>query len=320
MKLRKKYPEYFFIILFLIVIIISFFIIKDLIFPILYSIVLAFFFYPLYKRINSLIKVNWISALIMILLMIFIVTIPLVFISDELIKESLKFYSVATNWQIESAPFIKEGIKNIMISFNKTASDFLFDIPAKLINVFVSLFLLFYFFIDGENLINKIKEVIPLDDKKRNLFFNEFRQVSYSVVYGSVLTGIIIGILSGIGFYIFKVNSPVLLSFIVMILVILPIVGSALVWLPISISKIINGDNANGIGLIIYNSILSIIGMMLTYKLMSKKSKMHPVLIIIGVIGGLKFFGFIGIIFGPFILAVLITMLKYLVIKNETKD
>jgi len=58
--------------------------------------------------------------------------------------------------------------------------------------------------------------------------------------------------------------------------------------------------------------ILTLIGAILTYKLVSRKSKMHPVLIIIGVIGGLKFFGFIGIIFGPFVLTLFITMLKYI--------
>ena len=320
MEIKKRYPDYFFILLLLIVAVISFFVIKDLIFPILYSIVLAFFLYPLYKRINSLIKVRWISAFIIILLLVGVITVPLVFVSDELIKESLNFYSIVTHWNVESAPFLKEGLQNIMISINKIASDFLFSIPARLINALISLLLLFYFLIDGENLINKTKELMPLDEKKKELFFKEFKNISYSVIYGSVLTGIIIGILSGIGFYIFKVNSPVLLSFIVMILVILPLVGSAFVWLPISILKIMNGDNTNGIGLIIYSLILSIGGAMLTYRLVSSKSKMHPVLIIVGVIGGLKFFGFIGIIFGPFMLAVLITMLKYLVIKNETKN
>ena len=97
-----------------------------------------------------------------------------------------------------------------------------------------------------------------------------------------------------------------------MILVILPIVGSALVWLPISVLKLTNGDSADGMGLLIYNIILTIISSILTYKLVSKKSKMHPALTILGVIGGLKFFGFIGVIFGPFVLALFITMLKYL--------
>jgi len=312
MKVNKKHSSYFFLVLFLIIAIISFFVIKELIFAILYSTVLAFFFYPLYKRINSFLKVNWISAVIVILLIIFIVTILLVFVSNQLVKESLEVYSSVRNLDIELAPFIKEGLQNIMISLNKIATDFLFSLPARLLSIFVSLFLLFYFLIDGENLLKNFKKILPLDEQRKNEYLNEFKNVSYSVIYGSVLTGIIIGALSGIGFYIFKVGSPVLLSFIVMILVILPIVGSALVWLPAAIMKMVNGDNVNGIGLIIYNVILSIFGMMLTYKLVSKKSKMHPALTLLGVIGGLKFFGFIGIIFGPFVLALFITMLKYL--------
>src|SRR3989344_1371255 len=260
MKLNQKHSIYFFMVLFFIIAIISFFVIKDLIFVILYSTVLAFFFYPLYNKIKSIIKLKWLSAIIVILLIIFIVTILLVFVSNQLIKESLSFYSSARELDIEVAPFIKEGLQNIMISINKIASDFLFSLPAKLLNIFVSILLLFYFFIDGEKLLDGFKKTIPLDEHRKKLYLGEFKNISNSVIYGSVLTGIIVGVLSGIGFYIFKVNSPVLLSFVVMILVILPIVGSALVWLPVAILKISNGDNSNGIGLIIYNLILTLIG------------------------------------------------------------
>jgi len=316
MKLNGKYSNYFFIAVFLIVAVLSFFVIKELIFAILYSLVLAFFFYPLYNKINSLIKIRPISAIIVMILIAFIVTTPLVFVSDKLIKESLSFYSIVTKIDLGSTPFLKEGLQNIMISLTKAGNDFLFSIPARLLNIFVSLFLLFYFFIDGKILLDKFKKLLPLDEKKKNLYFNEFKNVAYSVVYGSVLTGIVVGILFGIGFYIFNISSPILLAFIVMILVILPIVGSALVWVPAAIIKIYNGDSTNGIGLLIYGVILSLLTSLLSYKLMSKKANLHPVLTVVGVIGGLKFFGFIGIIFGPFILVLLITMLKYIMMEK----
>lgn len=317
MKLKGGNSNYFFIALFLIIAVLSFFVIKEFIFAILYSIVLSFFFYPLYDKIRLFIRSKWLSSLIVILLIVFIVTVPLVFVSNELIKESLKLYSSVTHLQLDIAPFLKEGIQNIMLSFSNTASDFLFSLPARLLSIFVSLFLLFYFFVDGDRLLYGLRSILPLDEKKRELFFNEFKQVASSVVYGLILTGIIIGILSGLGFYIFDVSSPILFAFIVMIFVILPIVGSFLVWAPIAFIKIANGDMTNGIGLAIYGMIiLSLVEMILKPKLMSKKSKLHPIVVIIGVLGGLKFFGFIGIIFGPFVLALFITMLKYLVIEK----
>ena len=312
MKPNLKHSNYFFIALFLIIALISFFVVKELIFAILYSIVLAYFFYPLYDKINSFIKIRWISATLVIILIVFLLIVPLIFVSNQLIEESLNFYSAVRKFDANLTPFLREGLQNIMLSFNKIASDFLFSLPARLLSIFVSLFLLFYLLIDGKNLLEGFKRIIPLDEHKKELYFNEFKNVSYSVIYGSVLTGIIIGILTGIGFYLFNVSSPILLSFVVMILVILPIVGSALVWLPISVLKLTNGDSADGMGLLIYNIILTIISSILTYKLVSKKSKMHPALTILGVIGGLKFFGFIGVIFGPFVLALFITMLKYL--------
>ena len=316
MKVNKKHSSYFFLVLFLIIAIISFFVIKELIFAILYSTVLAFFFYPVYDRINSFIKVRSISAMIVIVIIIFIVTTPLVFVSNRMIHESIEFYDIVKGLDFGSTPFVKEGLQNIITTISVTANDFLYSLPTRLLNIFVSLFLLFYFFIDGKMLFENFKKFLPLDKKKKELYFNEFRNVAYSVVYGSVLTGIIIGILFGIGFYIFQVESPIILAFIVMILVILPIVGSALVWLPISVLKMINGDTTNGIGLIIYGVILSLLANLLSYRIMSKKAKLHPALTVIGVIGGLKFFGFIGVIFGPFVLVLLITMMKYLIVER----
>lgn len=316
MKSKHNVHNYLFTGLFLVVAIISFFIIKDLIFAILYSIVLAFFFYPLYDRINSFLKVRSISAIIVILIIIFIVTIPLVFISNRLINESVEFYDIVKGLDLGSTPFIKEGLQSVITTISVTANDFLHSLPTRLLNIFVSLFLLFYFFIDGKMLFENFKNLLPLNKKKKNIYFNEFKNVAYSVVYGSVFTGIIIGILFGIGFYIFKVESPIILAFITMILVILPIVGSALVWFPISILKLVNGDTTNGVGLMIYGLILSLSASLLSYRIMSRKAKLHPALIVIGVIGGLKFFGFIGVIFGPFVLVLLITMLKYMIVER----
>tara|TARA_Y100000034_G_scaffold39775_1_gene49031 strand:+ start:1095 stop:2048 length:954 start_codon:yes stop_codon:yes gene_type:complete len=317
MKINGRYSSYFLIALFLVIAVLSFFVIKDLIFAILYSIVLAFFFYPLYNKIKSWVKYKWLAASIVVVLIVFIVTIPLVFISNGLIKESLGFYSSITKWQLSLAPFLREGIQNIMLSFSNTASDFLFSLPARLLSIFVSLFLLFYFFIDGKKLVNNLRDILPLDKKKRDLLFKDFKQVSYGVVYGLILTGIIVGILAGIGFWIFDVSSPILLAFIAMIFVILPILGSFLVWAPVAVTKLVSGDMFNGIGLVIYGVVvLSLAEMILKPKLMSQKAKIHPIITILGVLGGLKFFGFIGIIFGPFMLALFITMLRYLVIER----
>src|SRR3989338_9700362 len=116
-----NYSNYFFIALFLIVSVISFFVIKDIIFGVLYSLVFAFFFYPLYTKLKSLIKVKWLSAIIIIIFIIFVVTTPLVFVSNEIVKESLDFYSSVRKIDLSAAPFLKEGLQNIMLSISKTA-------------------------------------------------------------------------------------------------------------------------------------------------------------------------------------------------------
>jgi predicted PurR-regulated permease PerM len=259
-------------------------------------------------------KNRYLSAFLVVVLIVVLTALPLVFFSNTLIQEVLKVYGSVNQWSLDLDPAISEGIKNLLLELGNSASNFLLSIPGKLVSILVSLFVLFYLFVDGNKLMSSIRDIIPLDEKKTDLLFKEFKQVSYGVAYGLILTGIIIGILSSIGFYIFHVSNPILLGFLTMILVILPVFGSVLVWLPISLFSIAGGDYTNGFGLLIYGLIiLTLPETLLKPKLIGSKAKLHPVLVILGVFGGLKIFGFVGIIFGPFILALLITLLKYFI-------
>lgn len=315
MKLKyNSYSNYFFIAIFLVIVVLSFFVIKNFITSILYSVVLAFFFYPAYNFLKKFVRNKYLSAFLVIFLIIALTALPLVFFSNALIQEVLKVYGSINSWTLDLDPAINEGIKNLLLELGNSASNFLLSLPGKLTSILVSLFVLFYLLVDGNKLLLSLKELVPLDDRKVELLFREFKQVSYGVVYGLISAGIILGVLSSIGFYLFKVSNPVLLGFLTMILVILPIFGSLMVWLPVSLISIVGGDYFNGFGLMIYGFIvLTLPENFLIPKLIGKKAKLHPVLVILGVFGGLKIFGFVGIIFGPFILALLITLLKYFI-------
>jgi len=274
----------------------------------------VFFFYPVYSWLKKLTKNKYISALLVVILIVLITALPLVFFSNTLVTEILKVYGSVNDWRLGLGPAMSEGIKNVLLEIGNSASNFLLSLPEKLIGILVSFFVLFYLLIDGKKLILSLKEIVPLDNKKKNLLFKEFKNVSYGVAYGLILTGIIIGILSSLGFYIFKIGNPVLLGFLTMLLVILPVSGSIIVWLPVALISLFNGNYFTGVGLMIYGTVvLTLPEIFLKPKLIGDKAKLHPVLVILGVFGGLKFFGIAGIIFGPFILALFITLLKYFI-------
>ena len=178
-------------------------------------------------------------------------------------------------------------------------------------HAFVTLFLFFYFLRDGERLVQDIKSLIPLNERQKEHVVNEFKNVTYAIVYGLILVGLIIGGLATLGFYIFKISNPILWGLITILVSVLPGIGNWIVWFPAGVIKIIQGDLFNGIGLLIYGFIfISGVEAILKPRFIGKKSKIHPALIVLGVFGGIQLLGFIGLFFGPLILVIFITFLK----------
>ena len=94
--------------------------------------------------------------------------------------------------------------------------------------------------------------------------------------------------------------------------------GAAIVWLPTALIKLLNGDLFNGIGLLVYGVlVISLVDNFIRPMIISRKSRVHPLVIILGVFGGLSLFGFMGILVGPLILAVLIAFLDFYVKEYE---
>ncbi|MEK6834729.1 MAG: AI-2E family transporter [Nanoarchaeota archaeon] len=306
-----KNSKYLFIGVFLVIMILAFLVVKSYIASLLTSIVLSYLFFPLYKRLNNYIKNKSISALIILLLLIIIIVIPTFFIINSLVKEALPLYSYIRTNELQLNPEISNVLNKIMQYILNEASNIAFTIPKFLIHLFVTMFLFYYFLRDGERFVQEIKKRIPLDEKHKNHVVNEFKNVMYAMVYGLILTGIIEGVIGTLGFYIFKIDSPIFWGIIMMILTILPGVGTSVIWGVAGILKLLQGDTFNGIGILIYGFIfISGTEALLKLKFIEKKSSIHPALIVLGVFGGITLMGFIGLFFGPLILILFITFLK----------
>ena len=316
---KEQYSKYFLISFFVIVIILAFLLLKTLLAPLLVSVVTAYLFYPLYKKINLKIKNKSIVSLIMIIILLFLLTTPLVFIVNSLVGEATSLYNIVKSLDIQLDPNIQEAVNEGLLYVVNVASSFILSIPNKILSLVISLFILFYLFRDGETILKKLKALIPLEKKQKDLLFDETKNIVGAVIYGLVLTGIIEGIIGAIGFFIFDIPSPILWGFAMMILTILPAVGTSLIWIPAGIIKLLNNDLFNGIGILIYGAlIITSVETILKPRLIGKKAKIHPLIIILGVFGGLKLLGFIGIILGPLILAILTVLVKFIG-KNKFK-
>jgi len=126
------------------------------------------------------------------------------------------------------------------------------------------------------------------------------------------------GVIGAIGFIIFGVGSPIFWGMMMAIFALIPFLGTAIIWVPASLILLIKGFLSNngwmigkGIGLFLYGLlIVSTLDNIIKPKLIGHKGKIHPAVVLLGILGGLNLFGFIGIFIGPIILAVFIALSK----------
>ena len=340
--------KYVLIAVLLVVVTLVFFLIRPFFIALLSGVVIAYVFYPVYAFINKRLKRKNLSALLVSVLVILLFTLPVVFIFNSVSREAYVSYLIArqklTSGELipvdcpEQSNFIcgfTDSIKNFLSDpqyryyletstqhistfFINYISNFLFSLPRLLLNFFIIIFVMFYFFKDGQLLFARIESVIPLKEAHRKNMLEKLKEVTYAVIYGHIFVALVQGALGALGFFIFGINSPILWGLVMAFFALIPYIGPPIVWLPVALFKIMEGyANADsslvtkGVLLILYG--LIVVGLadnILKPKIIGAKANIHPILVLLGVLGGINLFGMIGIIAGPIILALFITFIR----------
>lgn len=305
--------------LFVLISYLIFLLIKPFISVLLGSVILSYAFYPLYKQIESRIKRPIISAAITTTVVFFIILVPLLFVLNIITVESISTYQIIKNYDFSKltlflderfSQYIGEIVNKVLLFFVQATSKLVLSIPHIALNFFILFFFIFYFLKDNKSIANHLGNYFPFRNKE--LFISRFDQLTKALIYGTLLIAVIQGILGGIAFLIFDVPSPILWGFAIAIASLIPFAGTALVWIPAAVSKLIQGDLVSGMGLLLFGVlIVSSADNILRPYLVSSRAKVHPAIVLLGVLGGLKLFGFIGIIIGPLFLALAIEFIKF---------
>lgn len=336
----KDYGKYFFILLLVVMIILVFFIIKPFITAILTSGVIAYVFYPLYKFLHKRLKNRHLAALLIVVLVILVITIPLYFTLNAVSKEARINYLLLKQKIISGNIFgvdcdvsdialcrvsnyiedvlkdphtryyIETGAQRITEYIINSASHFLLSLPLTILNFFIMVVLIFYLLIDGELLLSKFMGLFPLRKKHQLKLFKKFKEAIGAVVYGYIVIAVIEGIIAAIGFYLAGISAPILWGVVIALLALIPFIGPAFIWIPAFFIKLFLGANLQAIIVFVIGIILVFIDSLLKPKVIGDRARIHPVLILLGVVGGLMIFGFIGVVIGPVILTLLVTLLK----------
>ena len=177
-------------------------------------------------------------------------------------------------------------------------------------NLFLTFFAMFYFFRDGDRLLQRLRYLSPLADKYKDALIERFVSVSRATVKGTLLIGLIKGFIGGLTFWIFGIASPILWGVVMAILSIIPMLGAWLVMYPAAIIMLIMGHLWQGIALFLISTlIVSSVDNILGPRLVAQGSGLHDLLIFFSILGGITVFGVMGFIIGPIIAALFLSIL-----------
>lgn len=327
----ENYKQYVTFIIFLLVAYLCFLIAKPFIAAIFTGIILAYLFYPLYKILCKKIKRETLCAILVTIFVLLLLLVPSIFIVEKLTDETVTVYNyvrsrdfilLISNYLPQNAmDYVKQAIDRGLLYILKAGDDFVLTVPKFLLNFFIAMFVMYFVLMDGHRLIEKVKEILPIDDKKKQQILTRFERTTDALMYGNLVVAVVQGVLSLIGFLFFGISGAFLWALITMIVSFLPVLGTAIVWLPLGLVELSKGNIFAGAGIIVYGAlVISIADNLLRPKLISSKADIHPVIILIGVLGGVSLIGFIGFIVGPLIIALLLEFLDIYGGKGEIKS
>ncbi len=312
-----------------VLVILSFFLLRPILLSIISGFILAFIFSPVYNWIYKLTKSKNFPAAIICILLLAIIILPIWFFTPMIIDESIKLYRSSQQLDLvtplkkifpslfgsqefsqEVGSIIHSFITKITNSLMNYFSQLILDFPVMVLQIFVIFFTFFYALRDKEKIIAYIKSLLPFSKEVEKKLFDSTRDITSSVLYGQVIIGTIQGIVLGIGFFIFGVSDPFLLTILAILAGILPIIGPALIGVPVAIFLLMAGNNVSAIGVLLFSLLSSIVDNFIRPFLVSKRTKLHTALVLIGMIGGFLLFGVLGFVLGPLIIAYLIIVIE----------
>ncbi len=340
--MENKSHYYFFLMILVGAAILTFLIFYSYLTSLLLAIVLSVIFRPLHRTISRIFargnQSSSVATFITIGIIAIIVVTPLLFLARQIYTESGHlYYSLTDEGQrstiIDSLNAFSASLSNklggVFPSYNfddfnitKYVQNFLEWSFANLDTIFSSatrfafeilimLFALFYLLRDGGSLKQGAISLSPLADDYDAKIFSKLKQAIRSVVLGSLVVGMIQGLLTGLGFYIFGVPNPALWGSFAVVAALIPGIGTSLVLVPGILYLFFVSTHLHALGLLIWGMLgIGLIDNFLGPMLVNRGVHVHPFLILLAVMGGLAYFGPIGFIAGPLIVAFLSALLE----------
>ncbi|OGG60401.1 hypothetical protein A2765_03050 [Candidatus Kaiserbacteria bacterium RIFCSPHIGHO2_01_FULL_56_24] len=317
----------------------TYFIFQPFLAPLVLAAVFAVVLQPLYRYIlRSMPRWPSVASLITVLVSVVCILVPLSIIGTEIGIEARQLYiqlsDPQTRVQIRSAAQNLDDVIGARIpaahgfSDNLTANlsdyaqttlqwfiqhlgDAFSGVASVLLKFFLFFIALYYLLRDGQTLKAKIIELSPLRDSYDESIFDKLELAVNSVIKGNLTIALIQGTLTAIGFTIFGVPNSILWGTVTAIAALVPGIGTGAIFVPTIIFMYFTGHAGSALGLTLWGVLaVGLIDNFLSPQLIGRGVKLHPMLVLLSVLGGLALFGPIGIFLGPLAISLLFAFLS----------
>jgi predicted PurR-regulated permease PerM len=172
----------------------------------------------------------------------------------------------------------------------------------------------YFFLVDGPDMTQAIMRLSPLDDRYEEELLDEFDRISRAVVMATLLSAVVQGVLAGFGYWLVGLDAVFLLMLLTMVMALVPFLGAASVWGTATFWLYFYEERTwPAIFLLVYGTaIVSMADNVIKPWVLHGSSKLHPLLALLSVLGGIQALGPVGILVGPMVVAFLQTLLNIL--------
>lgn len=213
---------------------------------------------------------------------------------------------------------IVNSVQNLSSFFLESSKGFLTAFSGFMFLLVMIEITMFFFFRDGKQYMHYFKSLIPIESEQKDLVLGRMQEVIRASIFGSVGTAVAQGIIGGAAFVALGVPSAILWSVIMLFMSFLPMAGPFVVWVPVAIYLLTQGFWIKALiltlwGTLVVGTVDNIIRPLLIRKVSSEGNQLNTLVLFLAVLGGIKVFGFLGIVLAPLVVVMVITLLELMV-------
>jgi predicted PurR-regulated permease PerM len=312
--------------------------------PLAWSGVLAVFFYPAHKRIIRRLRPNraaLVSTLGVTLLLIVPALVVLVYTARQAIDATAQLQATlmdpekalpthALAWIRHQLPHawqgtdfsgpLRQGAERIATFLASRLAGLVRNLFNFLVDLFIVIFALFFMFRDGDEIVRGAGHLLPFDEGIQEEMLRESRDLIFASVAVALVIAVLQGVLGGLAFTVGGISSPIFWAVLIAFFSLVPVVGSALIWVPGALFLAFNGHWGRAlVVVVICGGVAGVADNIVRPLLLRNRTHLNELLLFLGVLGGLQVFGLLGLVIGPTIVAAAMGVFRVYVEHRDTE-